>query len=145
MMDNLQNHLVHQFSWILHLSSLRIWWCCQIASGKIKSDCQYDHIQYKENSPFFTETTLRKIDGTKMVSLGHRLMVRKTEPFGALFWCPFAKGHWFCLSFLLKRAPFFKTVPKGHCSGSAFFLSELFWSEKMACYRSICKVSLKEE
>ncbi len=36
---------------------------------------------------------LRKIHGTKIVPLGHRLMVRKTVPFGALFWCPFAKGH----------------------------------------------------
>ncbi len=37
--------------------------------------------------------TLRKIDGTETLPLGHRLMVRKTVPFRALFWCPFAKGH----------------------------------------------------
>ncbi len=36
---------------------------------------------------------LRKIDGTKMVPTGHRLMVRKIGSCGALFWCPFAKGH----------------------------------------------------
>ncbi len=59
-------------------------------------------------------------------------------PFWALSWCPFAKGHQFCLykgtvlvPFVLKRAPFFKTVPKGHCFGSIFFLSarfiQLYW------------------
>ncbi len=42
---------------------------------------------------FNSNATLRKIDGTEMVPLGHRLMVRKTVPFRALFWCPFAKGH----------------------------------------------------
>ncbi len=36
--------------------------------------------------------SLRKIDGTKMMPLGYRLVVRKTVPFGTLFWCPFAKG-----------------------------------------------------
>ncbi len=64
----------------------------------------------------------------KPMSLGHHLMVSNTVPFGALFWCPCAKGHWFCLSFggghfairelfwclfLLKRAPFSKQFPKG--------------------------------
>ncbi len=41
-------------------------------------------------------------------------------------WCPFGRAHFairelfWCL-FLLKRAPFFKTVPKGDCFGSVFF------------------------
>ena len=43
---------------------------------------------------FHAEPVPRKISGTEMVHLGHRLMVRKAVPFGALFWCPFAKGHW---------------------------------------------------
>ncbi len=42
----------------------------------------------------------RKIDGTKMVPLWDSLMVRKTELFVALFWCPFEKGNRFWLSFL---------------------------------------------
>ncbi len=39
-------------------------------------------------------SSLRKIDGTEMLPLGHRLTVRKTVPFGALF----------CLSFPYKNS-----------------------------------------
>ncbi len=39
-------------------------------------------IGYSGYSPFLqTKTMLRKTDGTKMVHLGHRLMIRKTAPF----------------------------------------------------------------
>ena len=46
--------------------------------------------------------SLRKIDGTEIVPLEHCLMVCNTVPFGALFWCHFAKGHRFCLPFPYK-------------------------------------------
>ena len=45
----------------------------------------------------FSLPTLKKISGTKTVPLGHHLIVRKTVPFGALFWCHFPKGHYFVL------------------------------------------------
>ncbi len=50
-----------------------------------------------------------------MVPLGHRLVVRKMLPFGALFWCHFPKG----------QCPFVRwhysgLVPQGH-QNSAFF------------------------
>ncbi len=41
------------------------------------------------------QSPLRKINGIKMVPLGHCLMVHKTVAFGELFWCPFAKGGCF--------------------------------------------------
>ncbi len=47
-------------------------------------------------------STLRKIDSTKMVPLGHRLMVHKTVPFGALFWCLLQKGTGSAYLFLWK-------------------------------------------
>ena len=60
-------------------------------------------------------STLRKINGTEMVPLlGHCLMVRKKVPFGALFWCPFAKGHQ--NGALLVGG----TLTKGNCFGAFF-------------------------
>ncbi len=52
--------------------------------------------------------TLKKISGTKMVPLGHRLVVRKMVPFGP---------------FLPKKAPFSKMVPQGHRFSTLFSLS----------------------
>ena len=109
--------------------------------------------------------TLKKISGTKMVPQGHRLIVHKTVPFGAPFWCHFPKGallsagttSFWCLRgtkivpFLSKKAPFFKMVPQGHCFSTLFSLSvgrtmtfadhsemnhvTVFPSEKVSCCR----------
>ncbi len=49
--------------------------CC---NKSILCEC-FKVIEHK----FHIKSSLREIDGTEMV----RLMVRKTVPFGALFWC----------------------------------------------------------
>ncbi len=76
-----------------------------------------------------------------MVPLGHRLVVRKMVPFGALFWCHFLKGHCFpihlggttpfwcprgteMVPFWPKKAPFSKMVPQRHRFSTLFSLSE---------------------
>ncbi len=45
-----------------------------------------------------------KISGTKTVPLGHHLIVRKTVPFGAPFWCHSPKGHCLSIHFLYKNS-----------------------------------------
>ncbi len=104
---------------------------------------EYDHMRAPFRYRLFFSVRVfgrRKINGIEMVPSGHRLTVCKTVPFGTLFWSPFAnfmgtdsallvggtlpfKGTVLVPFFLLKRAPFFKTVPQGHCFGSLFFLS----------------------
>ncbi len=74
-------------------------------------------------------------------------MVCKTVPFGALFWCPVAKGHRFCLSFPNGALLVGGTLPKGNCFG-AFLLKKgtifqngsqraVFWLRLFFSVRSI--------
>ncbi len=62
---------------------------------------------------------LKKMSGTKMVPLGHGLVVRKMVPFGALFWCHFPKGHCFGKQCPFVRWHYSVLVPQGH-RNSAF-------------------------
>ncbi len=86
---------------------------------------KYSHIVWNQQGNY--NITLRKKTEPKQCPLG---TVLKNGALKALFWkmLPFWWGA-FChkgtvlVPFLLKRAPFFKTVPKGHCFGSVFFLS----------------------
>ena len=54
-----------------------------------------------------------------MVSLGHRLIVRKIVPFGALFWCHFPKGHCFPITLVLgEQCPFGRWHQDGASKGT---------------------------
>ncbi len=88
--------------------------CPLLSSPSFKLKLHPSIISTSDNHVKMT-LALRKIDGTGTVPLGHRLMVRKTVPFGALFWCPL--GHYF--GALLQK------VQKGHRFGSVFFLSAI--------------------
>ncbi len=87
--------------------------------------------------------SLKKKGGSITAPFGHHLIVRKTVPVGAPFWCHFPKGYCFPIHFLYtllrfgcqgapkkcpycwKRHSFSKMVPKGHCFSTLFSLSTL--------------------
>ncbi len=79
-------------------------WACTIRSEqsvrqvvdlwKAVKDTGFNHILHGH-----TEKSRRYWNGAL-----HHLTVRKTVPFWALFWCPFAKGYRSCLSFPYKNS-----------------------------------------